>query len=230
MMNGGERQRVTSANVSEYMNRLCTFYLQYVPDLALLHLRRGLQHTVNPLYLELFSAAELGHLFGSAPDAKIWESREHFARCIEAGHGYHKRSDVVQYLLDIVPQWSAPLQHSFLKFVTGSSCVPYGGLTQTIKVVRRDIDPANAASAAEASATHVSRLLAADGGATVSESAASATATTHSLGLNTAYDHTLPTVSTCFLYLKLPQYSSKAVLEERLRFAVCEGSNFFALT
>jgi other hect domain ubiquitin protein ligase E3 len=228
MMEDGELRRVTRENVDEYVQRLSSFYLQTVPDLALLYLRKGLQHTVNPLYLELFTSAELGRLFGSAQDKKIWETRESFARCVEAGHGYHKRSDVVQYLLDVVPQWNAQLQHNFLKFVTGSSSVPYGGLTQVIKVVRRDIDTAT--NAIDSSVHHRNASSAADG-TTVSESLVfSATPHNHSFGLNTAYDHTLPTVSTCFLYLKLPQYSSKAVLEERLRLAVCEGSNFFALT
>ena len=39
-------------------------------------------------------------------------------------------------------------------------------------------------------------------------------------------DETLPTVSTCSNYLKLPSYSSKEVLRERLLLAITEGATF----
>ncbi|GET93532.1 hypothetical protein, conserved [Leishmania tarentolae] len=215
---GGADRRVTADNVREYTHRLRTYYLHTVPDIALLHLRQGLQLTVNPLYLQLFTVDELGRILSSPLDSKVWETREQFARNVEAAHGYHIQSDVVQYLLDVVPTWSAQMQHAFLKFVTGSSAVPCGGLTQRIKVVRRDVD----ASAADLSVTPTMHSCGA--------SAAGLFTTSSFNGGGVSYDKSLPTVSTCFLYLKLPQYSSKAVLQERLRFAVCEGQCFFSLT
>nr|CCM20025.1 hypothetical protein, conserved [Leishmania guyanensis] len=215
---GGANRRVTVDNVQEYTRCLRTYYLHTVLDLALLHLRQGLQHTVNPLYLQLFNVGELGRLLGSPLDVKVWETREQFARNVEAAHGYHIKSDVVQYLLDIVPAWSAQMQHAFLKFVTGSSAVPYGGFTQHITVVRRDVD-ISVADLSVTPTTHSFGTSAAGLGATSSFTISSV-----------SYDNSLPTVSTCFLYLKLPRYSSKAVLQDRLRFAVCEGQCFFSLT
>ncbi|KAG5464288.1 hypothetical protein LSCM1_00469 [Leishmania martiniquensis] len=218
LMPGGASRQITPNNVYEYTHGVRRYYLQTVLDLALLHLRQGLQLTVNPLYLQLFNADELGRLLCSPQDAKIWETREQFARQIEPAHGYHINSDVVQYLLDVVPSWSAQLQHAFLKFVTGSSAVPYGGLTRRIKVVRRDVD----ISAVDLSVTPTAHSFGANSDGLV---------TTSSVGfVGTNYDNSLPTVSTCFLYLKLPQYSSKAVLQDRLLFAVCEGQSFFSLT
>ncbi|KAG5465020.1 hypothetical protein LSCM4_00471 [Leishmania orientalis] len=218
LMPGGADRHVTPNNVHEYTYCLRSYYLHTVLDLALLHLRQGLQLTVNPLYLQLFNGDELGRLLGSPQDAKIWETREQFARNVEPAHGYHINSDVVQYLLDVVPTWSAQMQHAFLKFVTGSSAVPYGGLTQRIKVVRRDVD----ISAIDLAVTPTAHSFGANSDGLV---------TTSSIGVGGAnYDNTLPTVSTCFLYLKLPQYSSKAVLQDRLLFAVREGQRFFSLT
>jgi hypothetical protein len=43
-------------------------------------------------------------------------------------------------------------------------------------------------------------------------------------------DRTLPTVNTCFHYLKLPEYSSMEVIQARLFYAVSEGQNSFALS
>ncbi|CAG9583984.1 conserved hypothetical protein [Leishmania major strain Friedlin] len=215
---GGADRQVTVDNVREYTHSLRAYYLHTVPDLALLYLRQGLQLTVNPLYLQLFTVDELGRLLGSPLDSKVWETREQFARDVEAAHGYHIKSDVVQYLLDIVPTWSAQMQHAFLKFVTGSSAVPYGGLTQRIKVVRRDVD----VSAADLSVTPTTHSF--------GISAAGLFTTSSFAGGGVNYDNSLPTVSTCFLYLKLPRYSSRAVLQDRLLFAVCEGQRFFSLT
>ena len=45
-----------------------------------------------------------------------------------------------------------------------------------------------------------------------------------------AADHELPSVITCANYLKLPPYSCKAVLKERLLYAIREGSVSFDLS
>lgn len=43
-------------------------------------------------------------------------------------------------------------------------------------------------------------------------------------------DEHLPSVNTCFVYLKLPEYSSKKVLHERLLYAMTHGQNSFDLS
>jgi E3 ubiquitin-protein ligase TRIP12 len=43
-------------------------------------------------------------------------------------------------------------------------------------------------------------------------------------------DQVLPSVMTCANYLKLPEYSSAEVLQERVAFAVAEGKNAFLLS
>eukprot|EP00511_Aplanochytrium_stocchinoi_P003994 CAMPEP_0204834706 /NCGR_PEP_ID=MMETSP1346-20131115/20520_1 /ASSEMBLY_ACC=CAM_ASM_000771 /TAXON_ID=215587 /ORGANISM="Aplanochytrium stocchinoi, Strain GSBS06" /LENGTH=404 /DNA_ID=CAMNT_0051968175 /DNA_START=610 /DNA_END=1824 /DNA_ORIENTATION=- len=46
---------------------------------------------------------------------------------------------------------------------------------------------------------------------------------------NEIIDKVLPTCSTCQVYLKLPQYSSKEILKEKLVYAITNGQNYFAL-
>ena len=43
-------------------------------------------------------------------------------------------------------------------------------------------------------------------------------------------DERLPTASTCFNLLKVPEYSSKATLEERLHIALHYGSEGFTFS
>lgn len=43
-------------------------------------------------------------------------------------------------------------------------------------------------------------------------------------------DSTLPSVMTCANYLKIPEYSSRSVLEERVKFAIKEGLGSFHLS
>jgi E3 ubiquitin-protein ligase TRIP12 len=43
-------------------------------------------------------------------------------------------------------------------------------------------------------------------------------------------DHYLPSVMTCANYIKLPAYSSKEVLRERLMMAIAEGQSAFHLS
>eukprot|EP00164_Ancoracysta_twista_P002036 GFYU01002682.1.p1 GENE.GFYU01002682.1~~GFYU01002682.1.p1 ORF type:complete len:165 (-),score=50.36 GFYU01002682.1:307-801(-) len=43
-------------------------------------------------------------------------------------------------------------------------------------------------------------------------------------------DEYLPSVSTCFYYLKVPDYSSKEIMRERLMYAVAEGQGNFHLS
>lgn len=49
-------------------------------------------------------------------------------------------------------------------------------------------------------------------------------------GGTTLADGDLPSVMTCANYIKLPPYSNKAVLRERLLFAIREGQGSFDLS
>lgn len=52
----------------------------------------------------------------------------------------------------------------------------------------------------------------------------------HQSSTSTLSDGDLPSVMTCANYVKLPAYSSQAVMRERLLFAIREGQNSFDLS
>jgi E3 ubiquitin-protein ligase TRIP12 len=52
----------------------------------------------------------------------------------------------------------------------------------------------------------------------------------HSPSFGTAADGDLPSVMTCANYIKLPAYSSKAIMLERIMYAIREGQNSFDLS
>ncbi|RNF25057.1 ubiquitin-protein ligase [Trypanosoma cruzi] len=206
----GSMKRVTGVNVSEYVTAVRQYYCRTVLTGPLMHFRQGLRYAIIPSYLELFSVEEL-QLLISGPDGKIWERPEDLERIIILSHGYDKDSPVVNFLLEVVSSWDAPLQRAFLRFVTGSSRLPLGGMRPPITVVRRTLgvteeEGGNASFWAAPSFGEESRKM------------------------QLLMDASLPTVNTCAHYLKLPSYSSKALLEEKLRTAVTEGQESFLLT
>ncbi|RNF14664.1 ubiquitin-protein ligase [Trypanosoma conorhini] len=206
----GSVTRVSRANVFDYITAVRQYYTRKVLLRPLMHFRQGLRYAVIPSYLELFSVEEL-QLLISGPDGKIWEKPEDLGRIISAAHGYNRNSPVVAFLLEVVSGWDAALQRAFLRFVTGSSRLPLGGLRPPITVVRRTL---GVAAEAEGRGVFSNNSF---GEETVGS-------------LQMRMDASLPTVNTCAHYLKLPSYSSKALLQEKLRTAVTEGQECFLLT
>ena len=103
-------------------------------------------------------------------------------------------------------------QREFLLFVTGSPRLPVGGfksLEPKLTIVRKE--PSGSATTST----------------TTSTTTTSTTTTSTSTSSNDDY---LPSVNCCFYYLKLPDYSSKEVLRERLMYAVKNGQQSFSLT
>ncbi|EKF36785.1 hypothetical protein MOQ_002265 [Trypanosoma cruzi marinkellei] len=206
----GSMKRVTAVNVSEYVTAVRQYYCRTVLTGPLMHFRQGLRYAMMPSYLELFNVEEL-QLLISGPDGKIWERPEDLERIIILSHGYDKDSPVVNFLLEVLSSWDGPLQRAFLRFVTGSSRLPVGGMRPPITVVRRTLG-----------VTEEGGRGASGSNAPFSEEG--------SRKMQLLMDASLPTVNTCAHYLKLPSYSSKALLEEKLRTAVTEGQESFLLT
>ncbi|ESL05926.1 hypothetical protein TRSC58_06409 [Trypanosoma rangeli SC58] len=210
LCSNGSTRRVDGANVSDYIDAVRQYYTRKVLVKPIMHFRQGLRYAVIPSYLELFSVEEL-QLLISGPDGKIWERPEDLEQNIIAAHGYDNNSPVVIFLLEVVSSWDASLQRAFLRFVTGSSRLPLGGMRPPITVVRRTLGAAEETEENIASSDDlVSEGIVRDSQARMGAS--------------------LPTVSTCAHYLKMPSYSSKALLQEKLRTAVTEGQECFLLT
>ncbi|KEG14604.1 ubiquitin-protein ligase [Trypanosoma grayi] len=210
LCHNGATKPVNAHNISKYVRAVRRYLCTTVFFRPLAHFMQGLRYTVIPQHLELFSIGEL-QLLISGPNGKIWERPEDLKRDITTAHGYDKNSPVVGYLLDVVSNWDAPLQRAFLRFVSGSARIPLGGLQPPITVVRRAVgvgedNVGNMSPARDCVEGKSSRAL------------------------QQLMDESLPTVNTCAHYLKLPSYSSKAVLRDKLQIAVTEGQDCFLLT
>lgn len=119
---------------------------------------------------------------------------------IKFDHGYTSSSPSIINLLEIIGEFTPEQKRAFLKFVTGAPRLPPGGL-----------------AALNPRLTIVRKHpTGANGG--------SKGATTQ------AADGDLPSVMTCANYLKLPPYSSKEIMHERLMYAITEGQGSFDLS
>jgi E3 ubiquitin-protein ligase TRIP12 len=128
-------------------------------------------------------------------------------------HGYTASSPPVQALLSVLSELSGEQQRRFLSFVTGAPRLPPGGLA---KLQPRLTIVCKHPSAAAAAAAGVM-------GSSPPGSRGFAMGTT-------AADGDLPSAMTCANYLKLPPYSSRAALRDRLLFAISEGAGSFHLS
>ena len=128
---------------------------------------------------------------------------------IKADHGFNVESRAIHDLLDIMTEFDMPTRRSYLQFITGSPKLPIGGsLFNTVcSIILIDVRFAGFRGL-NPPLTVVRKP--------------------HEPPL-TADDY-LPSVMTCVNYLKLPEYSSKAVMKEKLHIAMREGVGSFHLS
>ncbi|KAI3922610.1 hypothetical protein MKX01_006299 [Papaver californicum] len=121
---------------------------------------------------------------------------------IKFDHGYTAKSPAIVNLLEIMGEFTSDQQRAFCQFVTGAPRLPPGGLAV--------LNP---------KLTIVRKL----------SSTASNTASNGN-GPSESADDDLPSVMTCANYLKLPPYSTKAIMYTKLLYAISEGQGSFDLS
>ncbi|MCO5580941.1 hypothetical protein L7F22_034815 [Adiantum nelumboides] len=157
--------------------------------------------------LQIFNEEELDYLLCGCKE--VWTA-DSLVEHIKFDHGYTASSPPIRHLLEIMGEFTPEQQHAFLRFVTGAPRLPSGGLAALnpkLTIVRKH-------------PTGVSGTTAVLGSTPPGTSA---------LGTPLA-DGDLPSVMTCANYLKLPPYSCKEVMRERLLFAISEGQGSFDLS
>nr|XP_043626626.1 E3 ubiquitin-protein ligase UPL3 [Erigeron canadensis] len=132
---------------------------------------------------------------------ELWEA-DTLVEHIKFDHGYTSKSPAVVNLLEIMGEFNPEQQRAFCQFVTGAPRLPPGGLA----VLNPKLTIVRKHSS---TATNT-----ASNAAGVSESA----------------DDDLPSVMTCANYLKLPPYSTKAIMYKKLLYAINEGQGSFDLS
>ncbi|KAL6629350.1 hypothetical protein ACP70R_029115 [Stipagrostis hirtigluma subsp. patula] len=131
---------------------------------------------------------------------EIWEP-ESLVDNIKFDHGYTAKSPAIVNLLEIMAEFTPDQQHAFCQFVTGAPRLPPGGLAA--------LSP---------------KLT------IVRKHPSSAVNTSDSTGAKLSADDDLPSVMTCANYLKLPPYSTKEIMREKLLYAILEGRGSFDLS
>uniref|UniRef100_A0A7S3VMY1 HECT-type E3 ubiquitin transferase n=1 Tax=Dunaliella tertiolecta TaxID=3047 RepID=A0A7S3VMY1_DUNTE len=169
---------------------------------------------------EVFALSSLACFYEDEIETLLCGAGEHWTtqtllEAIKFDHGYTSSSPVVLSFLEVLSELDLLDQRRFLRFVTGCPRLPPGGLASLqprLTVVRKQ--PSRVDSAPQGN-TPVGSFK--DGGVPP--------------GCGTVLaDGDLPSVMTCANYIKLPPYSSKTVMRNRLLFAVREGQGSFDLS
>ena len=228
---GGADMAVTSENVRQYIDAVVDATLGSGVATQVEAFRSGFNAIFSLPSLAPFYEDEIEAMLCGTGEA--WTAQG-LGAVIKFDHGYTATSAPVVALLEVLAELDAVDQRRFLRFVTGTPRLPPGGvasLQPRLTVVRK-------LSTTTSTGTGV---VAGGGGGTSVPTGSMPTGSMPSSevgsfmaggggGRNNPADGDLPSVMTCANYLKLPPYSSKEVLRERLLFAIREGQGSFDLS
>ncbi|KAK6968619.1 ubiquitin-protein ligase E3B [Biomphalaria glabrata] len=201
---GGKSIQVTNENKIRYVHLMAHFRMyRQIRDQTLAFVK-GFKSVVTPDWLSMFSAPELQKLISGDSDSLDMDD---LRRHTQYYGGYHNNHKVINWLWDIVENdLTTDEKGLFLKFVTSCSKPPLLGFAH--------MEPPFSIRCVEVSDDQ-------DTGDTVG----SVLKGFFNIKKKDAGGR-LPTSSTCFNLLKLPNYSKKSVLREKLRYAIHSHSGF----
>ncbi|PSC70280.1 E3 ubiquitin-ligase UPL3-like isoform A [Micractinium conductrix] len=217
----GAEVPVTAANLRQYLDAVVEATLGGGVQAQVSAFRAGFEAIFPVDNLAAFYEDEIEAMLCGTGEA--W-SPSFLAEVIKVDHGYTLQSPPVRALLEVLSELDAVEQRRFLRFVTGTPRLPPGGLAALqprLTVVRKHSHSGGA-----------SGLSGVEGASAPQGSLSVPSGDAGSLppGVKSAADGDLPSVMTCANYIKLPPYSSKEVLKERLLFAITEGQGSFDLS
>ncbi|XP_041348845.1 ubiquitin-protein ligase E3B-like [Gigantopelta aegis] len=201
---GGKAFAVTNENAIRYVHLMAHFRMyRQIRDQTQAFIR-GFKSVINPDWLQMFSAPEFQKLIsGDNTDLDIEDLRRH----TQYYGGYHNNHKVINWLWVILEKDFTLMERSlFLKFVTSCSKPPLLGFSS--------MEPPFSIRCVEVSDDQ-------DTGDTVG----SVLKGFFNIKKKDAGGR-LPTSSTCFNLLKLPNYSKKSILRDKLRYAIHSHSGF----
>ncbi|XP_055959426.1 ubiquitin-protein ligase E3B [Patella vulgata] len=201
---GGRAISVTNENKIRYVHLMAHFRMYRQIKEQTSAFIRGFKAVVNKDWLHMFSAPEFQKLMsGDNTDMDIEDLRRH----TQYYGGYHNNHRVINWLWDIIDKDFKDNERSlFLKFVTSCSKPPLLGFA--------NLEPPFSIRCVEVSDDQ-------DTGDTVG----SVLKGFFNIKKRDAGGR-LPTSSTCFNLLKLPNYGKKSILKEKLRYAIHSHSGF----
>lgn len=201
---GGKFLAVTNESRVRYIHSVANFRMRKQIEDQTEAFVRGFKSIVNLEWLHMFSASELQRLI-SGDTAPI--DLQDLRRNTKYFGGFHNNHRVVCWLWDILEKDFTPEDHSlFLKFVTSCSKPPLLGFA--------NLEPPFSIRCVEVSDDQ-------DSGDTVGSVLRGFFAIRRSDPVDR-----LPTSSTCFNLLKLPNYQRRSTLREKLRYAIRSSPGF----
>jgi ubiquitin-protein ligase E3 C len=196
LMPGGSSIPVTRENAIQYIHLVSHQKMNVRGSHQTAAFLRGFRDIIPAQWVRLFSAYELQKLI-SGDDAVKGIDVKGMMSVMRYSGGFHPSQSIVQWLWEVVDDMAPDQQRKFLRFMTSCSRQPLLGFS----------------SMAPAPCIQQIRLREDHQGNDVAE------------GLDTG-NIRLPTSSTCMNLLKLPKYTSKEMLREKLLYAIESASGF----
>lgn len=201
---GGRSTAVTRENRVRYIHLVADFHLRKQIARQTNAFIRGFQSIIEPGWLSMFSAQDLQKLIsGDNMPIDLHDLRKN----TKYSGGFHNNHRVVSWLWDILDKDFTPDEHKlFLKFTTSCSKSPLLGFSHleppfTIRCIEvsDDLDLGDTLGSLLRGFLAIRRSDPVD---------------------------RLPTSSTCFNLLKLPNYQRRSTLKEKLRYAIHSNAGF----
>ncbi|XP_001354157.2 ubiquitin-protein ligase E3B [Drosophila pseudoobscura] len=201
---GGKGRVVNDHNKLVYIHYMAYFHMNTQIREQTQAFNRGFRSIVNPEWLSLFSPPELQRLIsGDTAPLDLRDLRKH----TQYYGGFHDSHRVVGWLWDILGKdFTEEERKLFLKFVTSCSKPPLLGFAH--------LEPPFSIRCVEVGDDE-------DTGDTIGSVIRGFFTIRKKDPLNR-----LPTSSTCFNLLKLPNYQKKSTLRDKLRYAVSSNTGF----
>lgn len=127
LIENGKDIEVKFENLQEYIDKVTRFYLWDSIKIQVCDLCEGIQNLVPQSTFSLFSENELISLFSGEQKAINWTIEELYEGILPA-HGYNTSSQSYRNFIEILDEMSMDERITFVKFVTGTSRLPFGGL------------------------------------------------------------------------------------------------------
>uniref|UniRef100_A0A3Q3WXR1 Ubiquitin-protein ligase E3B n=1 Tax=Mola mola TaxID=94237 RepID=A0A3Q3WXR1_MOLML len=201
---GGKTMPVTNENKISYIHLMAHFRMHTQIKEQTLAFIRGFRSIINPEWLRMFSTPEVQRLVsGDNAEIDLDDLKKH---TVYYG-GFHSSHRVIIWLWDILSSdFNAEERAMFLKFVTSCSRPPLLGFAYlkppfSIRCVEVSDDQDTGDTLGSVLRGFFTIRKKEPGGR-------------------------LPTSSTCFNLLKLPNYSKKSILRDKLRYAISMNTGF----
>ena len=201
----GSYVKVTDENKIKYIHLLAHFKLHKQIKDQVNAFNDGFKSIIKQEWLNMFSLPEIQRLIsGCTQDINL----EDLKRNVQYFNGLHSNHRLVKWLWEVIENDFTKEERSlFLKFVTSSSKPPLLGFSSlnppfSIRCVDNEEED----------------------GTVFDSSLRSFLKTVMNISKNDT--SRLPTSSTCFNLLKIPNYSKKSTLKEKLRYAINSNSGF----